>query len=289
MNDSAARNDPKYLRLCEILRALGRAAIAFSGGVDSTLLAAAARDALTPDKVLLVTAASETYGSDELADSAELARSLGLERVVIRTRELELAAFRHNPPDRCYWCKRELFTRMAALARERGGFVLCDGSNADDVHDYRPGRRALGELGVRSPLLEAGLSKDDVRELSRALGLATWNKPARACLASRFPYGSELRKELLERVAACEEELRRMGFDHCRVRHHGEVARIEVPAERLAELAAPELRRRVVERFKALGYAYVALDLEGYRTGSMNEVLPPDIRLAGAEPKKSGQ
>lgn len=278
MTDSPVGNDPKYVRLAEILRPLGRVAVAFSGGVDSTFLAAAACDTLGSDSVLLVTAISETYGPRERADSEHLADLLGLERLVIETSELALPAFRTNPPDRCYHCKRELFTRMAQVVAARGRYVLCDGANADDVGDFRPGRRATAELGVRSPLQEAGLTKDDVRRLSRAMDLPTWDKPSYACLASRFPYGTEISADLVERVGACEEELHRMGFRGCRVRHHGRTARIEVPAERIAELVSPEVRRRVVQRFKALGYAYVTLDLEGYRTGSMNEVLPEAVR-----------
>jgi len=283
MDDPAATEHPKYKRLAELLGELGRVAIGFSGGVDSTFLAAAAGDCLGPEKVLLVTALSETYGPRERADSERLSEQLGLERLVMETRELEIPAFRDNPPDRCYHCKKELFGEMARLVASRGDYVLCDGSNADDVGDFRPGRRATRELGVRSPLQEAGLTKDEIRKLSRAMGLPTWNKPAYACLSSRFPYGTGISAELVRRVGACEEELLRLGFAGCRVRHHGQVARIEVPPERIGEFAAPEVRQRIVERFKALGYAYVALDLQGYRTGSMNEVLPREVRRAASD------
>ncbi len=282
------KNDPRMVRLSELLRELGRVAIAFSGGVDSTFLAAVAGETLGRANVLLVTAISETYGPRERADSETLAELLGLERIVIDTHELEIPEFRHNPPDRCYYCKKELFTQIREVVAGRGKFVMCDGSNTADTHDFRPGRRAVREQGVRSPLLEAGLSKDDIRELSRRMNLPTWNKPAYACLSSRFPYGTDISPEMVERVGACEEELFKLGFTGCRVRHHGDVARIEVPPERIAEIAAPEMRRRVVERFKALGYKYVTLDLQGYRTGSMNEVLSDEIRLAeGEKPSRS--
>jgi uncharacterized protein len=279
--DAELKNDPRMVRLSALLRELGRVAIAFSGGVDSTFLAAVAGETLGRENVLLVTAISETYGPRERADSETLAELLGLERIVIDTHELEIPEFRHNPPDRCYYCKKELFSQIREVVAGRGKFVMCDGSNTADTHDFRPGRRAVREQGVRSPLLEAGLSKDDIRELSRRMNLPTWNKPAYACLSSRFPYGTDISPEMVERVGACEEELFKLGFTGCRVRHHGDVARIEVPAERIVEIAAPEMRRRVVERFKALGYKYVTLDLQGYRTGSMNEVLSEEIRLAG--------
>jgi uncharacterized protein len=285
--DAEMKQDPRMARLGELLRELGRVAIAFSGGVDSTFLAAVAGETLGRENVLLVTAISETYAARERAESETLAELLGLERIVIDTHELEIPEFRHNPPDRCYYCKKELFTQIREVVAGRGKFVMCDGSNTADTHDFRPGRRAVREQGVRSPLLEAGLSKDDIRELSRSMGLPTWNKPAYACLSSRFPYGTDISPEMVERVGACEEELIQLGFPGSRVRHHGDVARIEVPPERVAELAAPEMRRRVVERFKALGYKYVTLDLQGYRTGSMNEVLSDEIRLAeGEKPKE---
>jgi uncharacterized protein len=280
MTPTAVANDPKYRALCELLRGMGPVAIAFSGGVDSTFLAAAAGDALGADRVLLVTAYSETYGRREREESTRLAAQLKLERLTLETSELAIPAFRTNPPDRCYHCKKELFTAMQAVVAARGPYTLCDGSNADDTGDFRPGRRALRELGVRSPLLEAGFTKADIRRLSQALGLPTWNKPSYACVASRFPYGTPITAELVKRVDACEEELRRLGFDGVRVRHHGNTARIEVPAARLADVVRDHVREQIVEWFKAMGYTYVTLDLEGYRTGSMNEVLSEEERLA---------
>ena len=259
-------------RLGAILKDLGSAAIAFSGGVDSTFLLAEARAVLGRERVLAVTANSETYVPEELERARELAARLDVEHLVIETRELDIPHFRENPPYRCYWCKKELFTTVRGVARERGLAAVCDGANADDASAWRPGLKAAEELGVRSPLREAGLSKDDIRTLSRDLGLPTWNRPAMACLASRFPYGQAITEEGLRRVAAAEKVLRGLGFDGCRVRDHGTVARIEVAAGDIPRLV--QVRQRVAKDFKALGYAYVACDLEGYRAGAMDEVLP---------------
>jgi uncharacterized protein len=267
-NELQAKRD----RLRGILKDLGSAAIAFSGGVDSTYLLAEARQTLGRERVLAVTASSETYVQEDLERARELACRLDVEHEVIETRELDVPHFRENPPYRCYYCKKELFTTIREVADARGLAAVCDGANADDPGEHRPGLKAAAELGVRSPLKEANLAKDDIRALSREMDLPTWNRPAMACLASRFPYGHAITEEKLGRVAAAERLLRELGFEGCRVRDHETVARIEVPADAIGRLV--EHRERIVEELKALGYAYVACDLEGYRPGAMDEALP---------------
>ncbi|MBM4143157.1 MAG: ATP-dependent sacrificial sulfur transferase LarE [Lentisphaerae bacterium] len=275
---AGAETRRKLDRLRALLRATDGLAVAYSGGVDSTFLAAVAAAELG-DRALAVTALSPTYPAREQAEAGELAARIGIRQVTVESNELEIPGFSDNPPERCYYCKRELFAVLRRAAREHGLGAVADGTNADDLRDYRPGRRAARESGVMSPLLEAGLGKDEIRALSRDMGLPTADKPAQACLASRFPYGSRITAAKLAQVDAVERVLRESGFRQVRVRHHGETARIEVGAAEIARLLDAPLRAKVVCAGKAAGFAYVTLDLQGYRTGSLNETLtdkPPD-------------
>ncbi len=262
--------EKKLVDLKEILAGCGSALVAFSGGADSTFLAVMAGEVLG-ERVLAVTASSATYPDHEVAAALDLAAKLGLRHLTVYTEELDNEDFAANPPERCYICKSELFGKLADVAREHGLAFVLDGANFDDLSDFRPGSRAGRELGVRSPLQEAGLTKAEIRELSRSLGLPTWDKPSFACLASRFPYGERITRKKLAMVGEAENYLHRLGFGQLRVRHHGNLARIElIPAE-LAKAIA--LAGDIVARLKTIGYKYVTLDLQGYRTGSMNEVL----------------
>ncbi len=259
----------KEKELEEIIGNLGGVVVAFSGGVDSTYLLKKTIDVLGKDKVLAVTADSETYPKRELDEAKKLAKEIGARHIVMHTSELAIENFSNNPPNRCYYCKKELFSTLTKIAKEEGLSWVLDGSNFDDLSDHRPGSQAAAELGVRSPLKEAAMTKDDIRKSSKALGLSTWSKPAFACLSSRFPYGQEITEDKLKQVAAAEDCLRELGFTQMRVRHHGSVARIEVlPEEREKALQHAE---KIQGAFKKAGFNYAALDIMGYRQGSMNE------------------
>jgi len=269
MSDSA-----KISRLHDSIARLGSVAVAFSGGTDSTLLLAYSLQVLGPKCVLAVTADSPTLPRSELAEAKALARELGARHLIVMTDEMHDTRFVANSPDRCYYCKQELFAHMHRVADEQGYQHLAYGATADDVGDYRPGMRAARAAGAIAPLLEAGLSKQEVRDLSRQLGLRTWNKPSMACLSSRFPYGTSLTAEGLARVERAEEFLRHdLGFCQVRVRDQDAVARIEVETRDLVRLVQEPLRSQVIARLKALGYTYVTLNLEGFRSGSLNDVL----------------
>lgn len=258
-------------RLRGRLQALGRVAVAFSGGVDSTLLLRLALETLGRDRVLAVLADTPSLPRSERDEALRLADRLGAPCLTVDPGELDDPVYAANPPDRCYHCKRRLFAAIIRAAAERGFTHVLDGNNADDARDTRPGRRALQELGIASPLLEAGLTKADVRAISRRLGLPTADKPALACLASRIPFGTPVTRELLAQIERAEEVLHEQGFAHCRVRHHGDIARIELAARDMPRLLDPILRGQIAQGLRAAGYRYVTLDLQGYRMGSLNE------------------
>jgi uncharacterized protein len=263
----------KFVRLKEIFQSMEKVLVAYSGGVDSTLLLKVAQDTLGDKNVLAVTALSPLYPERELAGVKKLIHALGVRHRFIRSNELEIPRFSENPPDRCYYCKNKLFRELLDIAKEEVIPFIVEGSTLDDDKDHRPGRVAIQELGIRSPLKEAMFAKMEIRELSKELGLPTWDKPSFACLASRFPYGEEITEEALRMVEAAEGFLFGVGFKQVRVRHYGNLARIEILNEEMERLMNGSLREKVVNRLKEIGYTYVTLDLQGFRSGSMNEVL----------------
>jgi len=267
-----ARLSAKYERLVDLIRGIDRVVVAFSGGVDSTFLARAARDAVG-DRAVLATADSETYPESELEETRRLAAHLGMRHVVIRTHELQNPDYAKNPPNRCYFCKEELFNRLEPLAALEGGAQLIYGANMDDLGDHRPGMQAAKAKGVRAPMIEAELWKEEIRALSRELDLPTWDKPSFACLSSRFQYGEQITAEKLRQIDAAEAFVKSLGFRQFRVRHHDRLARIELPPDEIARLLEEGRREALVARFRELGYLYVTVDLQGFRSGSANELL----------------
>jgi len=265
--------DQRLERLRALLGELPSALIAFSGGVDSSFLLRVAHEVLGP-RLTALTTVSPTMPAEDLADAKALATGLGVRHLLVDADELEIAGYAENPINRCYFCKDNLFTICADEATRRGIAVVLDGANIDDLADHRPGLTAAAERGVRHPLVEVGLTKADIRSASRALDLATWDRPSSPCLSSRFPYGTRITAEALARVAAAERAIRALGFRELRVRYHDTVARLEVPVAEMPRLLEAATRERVVAELKRLGFAYVALDLQGFRSGSLNEVLP---------------
>lgn len=277
MNKAEMKEIPKVTlskdeKLKNILQEMGGVLVAFSGGVDSTFLLKTAHEVLGKN-VLAVIASSETYPQKEREEALRLAQKFNIRYKVIETKELESSDFVNNPPQRCYFCKKELFSKLKDIAEAEGIPYVLDGSNYEDTTDFRPGTKAAEELGIRSPLKEAHLRKSEIRQLSKRSSLPTWNKPSLACLSSRFPYYTKIDTKNLKQVAKAEEYLRKLGFTQVRVRHHGQIARIEIEPPEFPKITEKKVKEAVIKNFKKFGYIYIALDLAGFRSGSMNEPL----------------
>ncbi len=263
----------KLAKLRGILESLRSVVVAFSGGVDSSFLLSMAKATLSEKNVLAVTAVSETYTRSELIQAKRFARLLGVRHEVIFTEELKDLNFTKNPVDRCYYCKGELFSRLSGIAEKQGFETVVDASNIDDKEDYRPGSRAKEEFKVRSPLQDAGITKDDIRRFSKKAGLDTWDMPSMACLASRVPYGMEIDRPTLKRIEKAEGFIKGLGIKQVRVRYHNDTARLEVEKKEIKKFFNQKFCDKIIKKLKGLGFKYIALDLEGYRSGSMNEAL----------------
>jgi uncharacterized protein len=263
----------KVNKLNSYIKSCGKVMVAYSGGIDSSFVLKLCVDAIGRENVLAVTGASETFTDVELAGAKKFAKSVGVEHVIVTTREIDNPDFRSNPPLRCYHCKKEFYTKLAEVAKKRGYKYIFDGSNKDDTSDYRPGRKAAKEIGIISPLIKFGIDKAELRTLARKMGIRIWDKPSNPCLASRVPYGEEITEEKLGMIYKAETFLRNNGFKNVRVRHHGKLARIEVPEKEISKLIKEPLRSRIIKELNKIGFTWVSLDMKGYRTGSLNEIL----------------
>ena len=277
MGDKNLKRDGKMKNKINELNALikdcGKVLVAYSGGIDSSFVLKLCVEQVGKENVLAVTGASETFTEIELDNAADFAKSIGVEHAVVTTREIDNPDFRSNPPLRCYHCKKEFYSKIAKLAKKRGFKYIFDGSNKDDLSDYRPGRKAAEELGIISPLIKFGLTKKEVRELSKKMGIKIWDKPSNPCLASRVPYGEEITEKKLEMIFKAEKFLKDNGFINVRVRHHGKLARIEVPEKEIIKLLKEPLKSAIIKEFTSIGFTWVSIDIKGYRTGSLNEIL----------------